>query len=348
MTLLPDKYTDLVSLVPGQNASVYRANNSFLKRPVFLKIYPIPAGDPHSALREPQLLQSLSHPNLAAIHSADALRDGSLLLEMELIEGGSLQNLIDDATAQGLWPSVHEALDLAADVARGLSVMHDKRLVHRDIKPANIMLRNTPARKQAVVTDLGLASSLDDSGRAFASRHSRLYRPPEVWERRGYSQASDVYQTGIVLFQMLGGQMPYAMGNLDDPDLSVLICSGNLLDLNDVGPHVDPSLRRMLGRCICAESDRVARIPDFLNAIATCRRDHFDWSYERQPDGFILSREAGGRHYEIAVQTDGNNHSISGMKKVGNGNQRRFFPNQTIAHRDLGRAQAFRSLLRET
>ncbi|MBX3342654.1 MAG: serine/threonine protein kinase [Nitrospira sp.] len=348
MTRLPAKFVDLVPLVPGQNASVFRATNSFLNRPAFLKIYPIPEGDPHSALREPQLLQSLCHPNLATIHSADALRDNRLLLEMELIDGGSLKELIDSATSQGNWPSIHEVLDYTSDLARGLSEMHNARLVHRDVKPANVMLRNGTGRKQAVVTDLGLASTLDDSGRSFASRHSRLYRPPEVWERRGYSRASDVYQTGIVLFQMLGGKMPYSMGNLDDDDLSHIICTHALLDLSDIGPHVDPSLRRILTQCICSERSRLTRMTDLINAIAACKRDHFDWRYTLAPDGFILTREANGRRYEVEVSSDGNSHSVSGKKRIGGGQLRRIFPDETIVHGSLGRSQAFRSLLRKT
>jgi len=348
MTRLPAKFVDLVPLVPGQNASVYRATNSFLNRPAFLKIYPIPEGDPRSALREPQLLQSLTHPNLATIHSADALRDNRLLLEMELIDGGSLKELIDTATAQGSWPSIHECLDYASDVARGLSEMHNSRLVHRDIKPANVMLRNGTARRQAVVTDLGLASTLDDSGRSFASRHSRLYRPPEVWEGSGYSQASDVYQTGIVLFQMLCGKMPYSQANLDDDELSSLICSQELLDLLDIGPHVDQSLRRVLSQCICQEGQRFTRMTDLINAIAACKRDHFNWRYTVAPDGFSLTREANGRTYEVQVSSDGNSHSISGRKRIGSGPLRRFFPDELIVHNNLGRSQAFRALLRKT
>lgn len=106
MSRLPNKYTDAVPLTPGRNASVYRARNSFLDRDVFLKIYDVPENDPNSALQEPQLLQSLNHINLARIFSADAVKGGRLLLEMEFIAGGSIQDLLNQAEQESRWPGV--------------------------------------------------------------------------------------------------------------------------------------------------------------------------------------------------------------------------------------------------
>jgi serine/threonine protein kinase len=169
-----------------------------------------------------------------------------------------------------------------------------------------------------------------------------------VWEGNGYSQASDIYQAGIVLFQMIGGKMPYSQGDLDDDELSHLICTQALLDLSDIGPHVDPSLRRVLTQCICPEASRFTRMTDLINAIAACRGGHFDWSYTLAPDGFILARETNGRRYEVQVCSDGNRHSVSGKKRIGGGQPRRFFPDEMIDHGSLGRSQAFRSLLRKT
>src|SRR5258708_2618187 len=88
---LPTKYTEVIALKAGQNADVYRAKNSLLNRDVFLKIYNLDPHDPHSALAEPQLLQALSHEHLTAIYDADSLEGGQILLDMELITGGSLQ-----------------------------------------------------------------------------------------------------------------------------------------------------------------------------------------------------------------------------------------------------------------
>jgi serine/threonine protein kinase len=204
-TLLAGKFTALHPLVPGKNAKVFRARNSLLGREVFLKLYPISETDTGSALREPQLLTELEHENLAKIYSAERLDDGSMLLEMELITGGSFQELIDRSIAAAQWPSIHECIHLISDVAAGLSHLAKRGFVHRDVKPANLVMRVNGTKRQGVVTDLGLVSTIAEGGRAFASRHARIYRPPEVWAGKGYSQASDVYQLAIVLFQLLGG-----------------------------------------------------------------------------------------------------------------------------------------------
>jgi serine/threonine protein kinase len=348
MSRLPNKYTDAVPLTPGKNASVYRARNSFLDREVFLKIYDVPEDDPNSALQEPQLLQSLNHTNLARIFSADAVKGGRLLLEMELISGGSIQDLLNQAEQESRWSGIFHALDLTADGAHGLSELHAGGLVHRDIKPANVMIRNAQDRDHAVVTDLGLASSLDASGRAFSSRHARIYRPPEVWGGNGYSRASDVYQLGIVLYQLLGGTVPYDKADLDDADLAELTMTGGLFDLSDIGPHVERTLRTLIGKCVCPEATRIQTMPDLLSAIQSVKNTHLDWIYFANPDAFALVRASGDRHYTVDVQSTGNRHLITGRKRIGTRPSRRFFTDQTITHADLGRCQRFREIVRRT
>lgn len=337
-----------MSLTPGRNASVFKARNSFLDRDVFLKIYEIPENDPKSALQEPQLLQSLSHPNLSQIYSADALKGNRLLLEMELIAGGSLQDLLDQAAHERIWPGIGRALDLAADIAHGLSALHAKGLVHRDIKPANVMIRNAQDREHAVVTDLGLASALDECGRAFSSRHARIYRPPEVWDGNGYSKASDVYQTGVVLYQLLGGTVPYDKANLDDNDLAELTIKGTLFDLSDVGPHVERTLRTLVGKCVCPEATRISTMPNLLSAIQSVKSSHLNWTYSATADGFALTRSLDNRQYDVQVRSTGRSHFITGRRKIGTAAPRRFFEDQTINHVDLGRSQKFRALIRRT
>ena len=346
MSNLPEKYTNIQQLTPGKNASVFRATNSFLNREVFLKIYPIPEHDPSSALIEPQLIQSLEHDNLVRIFSADLLHDNRLLLEMEIIEGGSIQGLIDNAVADSTWPSVHGVLDLTCDIAHGLSALHNHGLVHRDIKPANIMVRDAADRQHAVVTDLGLASSLDDSGRAFSSRHARLYRPPEVWDNQGYSKTSDVYQTGIVLYQMLGGVVPYQTANLDDADLARITINGELFDLQDIGPHVDRGIRSLISRCICKEENRIQTMKELLVEVQKEKGKHLDWTYSLTDDGFNVLRVDGKRTFRIEVMSMGNDeYIVSGFKRINNRAERRYFSDQTIRHGDLGRSQVFRRLL---
>jgi serine/threonine protein kinase len=343
--ILPEKFTDVEPLEPGQNAKVFRGTNSLIGREVFLKIHSIPAGDPGSALREPHLLQQLNHQNLVRIFGADKIGSDHLLLEMELIDGGSFKELIDGAVASGEWPSIRDCVRLVEEVAAGLNHLHGNGYIHRDIKPANLVSRFAGNSRHGVVADLGLASRVNAAGRAFASRHARLYRPPEVWQNNGYSYRSDIYQLGIVLFQLLGGGVDYQLVNLPDAELRHRTVNRMLFDLNSVGPHVGESLRRVLRKCICVEDARFATIADLIAALSSIRVNHPNWRYTSQAGGFELERRSAGIIYKVDVTQVGSQNIVVRQKKISSGAfRRRGFP-ATIYHGDIGRSREFRQLI---
>ena len=343
--MLPAKFTDAHPLVPGKNATVYRARNNLVGRDVFLKLYPIPASDAGSALREPHILTALEHENLARIYGADTLEDDHILLEMELITGGSFQQLIDDATAAGIWPSTHTCIHLINDVAAGLSHLSKKGFVHRDVKPANLVIRVNGDQRHGVVTDLGLASKLDEAGRAFASRHARIYRPPEVWAGAGYSAKSDVYQLGIVLFQLLGGSLNYDLGNLDDEDLATLVQNGSILDLSTVGADVDTALRKVVQKAIAHEGTRYSSMADFLVALNNAKLQQLDWVYRVTEEGFSLERRHGNDTYRVEVEVEEKHHRVRRSKAGPSGVFRGKNPVTEITHADIGSCRKFRQLI---
>jgi eukaryotic-like serine/threonine-protein kinase len=343
---LPPKFTNVQPLTPGRNARVFKALNSFVGREVFLKIYPVPSEDSQSALREPQLLRQLEHQNLVKIFGADAVNNGSILLEMELVSGGSFQDIIDTAASTGTWPSVHECIRLTLEAAAGLSHLHSRGYVHRDIKPANLIVRNAGARRQGVVTDLGLASKLNQSGRAFASQHARLYRPPEVWDGTGYSVSSDIYQLGIVLFQLLGGTLDYSLSNLPDDELKKKAIDGTLVDLESIGPHVAECLRRVLRKCVCLEAERLPCVSDFVVALNAAKVNHADWKCIVRPGGFDMERvDDSGAVYRVEVAVEGSNHTVMRRKRSAVGKFRAHGKAETFQHRDIGRCQKFRQIV---
>lgn len=343
--MLPAKFTGAHPLIPGKNASVYRATNSLVGRDVFLKLYPIPAADAGSALREPHLLTELEHEHLSRIYGADTLADDHILLEMELITGGSFQQLIDNAAETGLWPSMHTSINLVSDIAAGLSHLNKKGFVHRDVKPANLVIRLRGDQKQGVVTDLGLVSKLDDTGRAFASRHARIYRPPEVWAGNGYSGKSDVYQLGIVLFQLLGGFLNYKLGYLDDKDLAAHAQNGTILDISTIGVGVDTALRKVLKTAIAQEANRYSSMGDFLVALNNAKLQQLDWAYSATNEGFALERRSGNHTYKVEVKVEGKHHRVTRCKAGPSGAFRAKNPVTNITHDDIGSCRKFRQLI---
>ena len=135
---------------------VYRATDTKLKRQVAIKVLPASvAGDAERLARfqrEAEVLASLNHPNIAAIHGLEE-SDGVKALVMELVEGPTLA----DRIAQGAIP-LDEALPIARQIAEALEAAHEQGIIHRDLKPANIKVRADGTVK---VLDFGLAKAID-------------------------------------------------------------------------------------------------------------------------------------------------------------------------------------------
>ena len=135
---------------------VYQATDTKLNRQVALKILPEAfASDPDRLARfqrEAQVLASLNHPNIAAIHGLEDSGDTKALV-LELVEGPTLA----DRIKQGPVP-VDEALPIAKQIAEALEAAHEAGVIHRDLKPANIKVRDDGTVK---VLDFGLAKALD-------------------------------------------------------------------------------------------------------------------------------------------------------------------------------------------
>src|SRR5262244_69327 len=141
----------------GGFGEVYRAKDKKLKREVAIKILPDEFSSNQDRLtrfqREAEVLASLNHPNIAAIHDL-VTQDQSQFLVLELVDGETL----GDRIARGPIP-VKEALHSAKQIAEALEAAHEKGVIHRDLKPGNIMLTSEGKVK---VLDFGLAKALEN------------------------------------------------------------------------------------------------------------------------------------------------------------------------------------------
>src|ERR1041385_1135341 len=160
--ILADRY-ELEELVgSGGMSSVFRAHDRLLDRKVALKIlHQQYSGDGEYVerfRREARSVATLSHPNIVTATAPGKHVDRQFIV-FEYIDGGTLKRLIE---RRGPAP-VATALELAIQIARGLSFAHQQGLVHRDVKPQNVLLNGDG---QAKATDFGIARSLDEIGRA--------------------------------------------------------------------------------------------------------------------------------------------------------------------------------------
>ncbi|MEQ1761233.1 MAG: serine/threonine-protein kinase, partial [Vicinamibacterales bacterium] len=150
----------------GGMGEVYRATDTKLKRQVAIKVLPASvAGDAERLARfqrEAEVLASLNHPNIAAIHGLEE-SDGIKALVMELVEGPTLAELLvrraGPSGPAGL--PLDEALPIAKQIAEALEAAHEQGIIHRDLKPANIKVRPDGTVK---VLDFGLARAMEPAG----------------------------------------------------------------------------------------------------------------------------------------------------------------------------------------
>jgi serine/threonine protein kinase len=200
----------------GGMGEVYRARDLKLKREVAIKILPEEfSRDAHRVnrfQREAEVLASLNHPNIAAIHDFEET-NGTRYLVLELVEGVTLA----DRIAQGSIQS-EDALMIARQICDALEAAHEKGMVHRDLKPANVKI--TPDGKVKVL-DFGLAKRMPAGASEMQSAATLdisipgqmlgtfAYMSPEQIQGQEVDQRSDLFAFGIILYEMLAGTHPW-------------------------------------------------------------------------------------------------------------------------------------------
>jgi eukaryotic-like serine/threonine-protein kinase len=193
----------------GASAEVYQALDLELDRRVAVKlVHPGLAGDDRFVRRfqaEARAVAALNHPNIVQIHDWGR-EDGQPFLVLEYLAGGSLRDLLRRGAPLG----TPEVARLGAQTAHGLNFAHRTGIVHRDIKPANLLFDDAG---DAHITDFGLARAMADAtltehiGTVFGTAR---YASPEQATGENVGSASDVYSLGIVCYEALVGEAPFA------------------------------------------------------------------------------------------------------------------------------------------
>jgi serine/threonine protein kinase len=166
---------------------------------------------------EAVITRKLQHPNAVRVDDIDEAEDGRPFIVMEFIEGQSLRKLIED---HGAMP-VERACSIIKQSAAALDAAHRLGMVHRDIKPDNIVLVETPEGEQAKVLDFGIAKLKEGrtgemggmtlTGTGVVIGTPQYMSPEQAMGRRGdqLDGRSDLYSLGIVMYQMLTGELPF-------------------------------------------------------------------------------------------------------------------------------------------
>jgi len=256
----------------GGMGQVYRATDTRLKRQVAIKILPPSlAGDSDRLARfqrEAEVLASLNHPHIAAIHGLEDA-DGVTALVMELVEGDDVSQRI----ARGAIP-LDEALPIAKQIAEALEAAHEQGIIHRDLKPANIKVRPDGTVK---VLDFGLAKALEPGGSGQATGSVPLsmsptmmspammtgagmilgtaaYMSPEQARGRPVDQRGDIWAFGCVLYEMLTGRRVFETGETVSDAVAAILTREP--DWTALRPDVPLSIRALLRRCLQKDPNR--------------------------------------------------------------------------------------------
>jgi non-specific serine/threonine protein kinase len=190
----------------GGMGVVYKAQDTKLDRIVALKFLPkhllCNAEAKERFVLEAKAASALNHPNISTIHEIDEV-EGECFIVMEYVEGKSLKEFLKEKSF-----SLKEVLDIAPMIVEGLNAAHKKSIVHRDIKSDNIMVTDEGLVK---IMDFGLAKLRGVSGltKAGTTLGTMQYMSPEQVQGLEVDQRSDIFSLGVVLYEMITGQLPF-------------------------------------------------------------------------------------------------------------------------------------------
>lgn len=251
-TLLSSRYRLDAQIGTGGMSTVYRAFDTVLERQVAIKVMHRDIASDSDQLerfrREARAVAQLNHPHIVTVIDAGE-DDQTPYIVFEYVPGETLKDRI---RRHGRLP-IPEAVAYAIEIARALGVAHDRGIVHRDVKPQNVLVDEEGSAK---VTDFGIARTLDQEGLTADGRvlGTTDYVSPEQALGHHVTRQSDLYSLGIVLFEMLTGDVPFKGDN--QVAVAMKHVREDLPDVQLRRPEVSSALAAVLDRATAKELDQ--------------------------------------------------------------------------------------------
>ncbi|WP_313951737.1 serine/threonine-protein kinase [Accumulibacter sp.] len=214
------KYELVREIGRGATSTVYLGNDPFTQREVAIKVaFPAILKDPKRGrlntqlfLNEAALIGKLSHPHIVQIYDA-VVDDNYCYIVMEYVPGGTLESV---CTPDKLLP-VQRIVEIIFKCTRALDFAFRAGIIHRDIKPANILLTSADAKQGDIkISDFGAAIIGAPDRTLILGIGSPAYMSPQQVQDRRLDQQTDIYSLGVVMYQLLTGQLPFQGRNSYD------------------------------------------------------------------------------------------------------------------------------------
>jgi serine/threonine-protein kinase len=262
--LLNNRYQLERKLDIGGMATVYLARDITLERSVAIKVlrsdYSLDPAFRERFRQEAKAAANLSHSNIVTIHDF-GFDQNSLFIVMEYVPGDTLKNQIEK---RGRF-MIAEAIPIIVQACAGIGYAHRAGLVHCDIKPHNILISPD---KRVKVTDFGIAralASIDSGERTDIVWGSPQYFSPEQASGKAPSPASDVYGLGVILYEMVTGQLPFTAST--SIELARLHQNAAPKPPRQINPAISPDLEHIILKVLSKEPSARYRTADQLGRV---------------------------------------------------------------------------------
>ena len=271
--ILNNRYQLDETLGSGGMAVVYRARDMTLERTVAIKVlrkdYSSNTEFRERFHQEAKAAANLAHPNIVTIHDFGLDAENRLFIVMEYVPGTDLKDLM---RRRGRY-TIDETISLMVQACAGVGYAHRAGLAHCDIKPQNMLI--TPDHRLKVV-DFGIARALESihpDEKSEVVWGSPQYFSPEQAAGMAPSPASDVYSLGVVMYEMLTGQLPFTASS--STELTRMHRQDMPASPRTLNPNIPPALEQIMLKVLAKEPSSRYRTADQLGRILISFRDQY-------------------------------------------------------------------------
>lgn len=266
---------------------VYKAEDVKLKRTVALKFLPPELtrdpGAKERFIHEARAASALDHPNICTIYETDETEDGQVFICMAYYKGEELKDRIELGKMD-----LDQAVDIAAQIAKGLAKAHKQGIVHRDIKPANILMAED---NQAKILDFGLAKLAGQTRLTMAgtTMGTAAYMSPEQARGEDVNHQTDIWSLGVVLYEMVTGEVPFK-GDYE-PAIVYSIMNETQKPLTDLRPDAPVELEWVVNKAMNKDTaERYQDVDELLQDLRRLRKEEAVTGKIARPK--VVGREA--------------------------------------------------------